>query len=88
MTEWGKAANEAMQTLIESGVEFTSDDLTDIVGHPDETHTANGRNSVIGSLFRAASSQGTIQAVGIAKSRKPHRKGNIVRVWRGVNGNG
>ena len=77
-------AMKALGELARSGHAFTADDLVAKVGHPDLDHEANGRNSVIGSLFRQAHRAGLIEPTGDTRqSTQPHRKGGLVRVWRG-----
>lgn len=81
---WHQAAEAALDGLIDSGEPFTADDLLNVVGVPDWSHSANGRNSAIGSLFAKASSAGRIACVGHVQSKSPTRKGGLIRQWRGV----
>ena len=81
-TMWATHAREAMEELIEAGEPFTADDLCDMAGQPDRDHRPNSRNSGIGSLFSEYSKAKRIVPVGVEKSRAPHRKGGMIRVWR------
>ena len=83
MTWLDRARVEAL-ALARSGAKFTSDDLIDRVGVPDDGHSANGRNSAIGSVFRELSKQGWIETTGSKRSSQPHRKGGRVQVWVGT----
>ena len=63
---------------------FTADDIT-LIGRltVDPAHTPNGPQSAIGRAFRAWSSRGLIEWTGAAqKSRAPHRRSGLNRVWR------
>lgn len=76
---------ERMDALIEKGMAFTADDLTNqgeitYAG----SHDANGSNSGIGSMFSRERKAGRIEAVGYANSTSPRRKGNVIRVWQPV----
>lgn len=79
---WHSRARAAMDQLIAEGDPFTADDLLELVGHPDTEHTANGRNSAVGSMFSAYSGNGLIEVCGTASSRAAHRKGGLIRVWK------
>ena len=82
---WRLHARRALEQLAYSGDEFTSDDLVDLVGPPDNGHTANSRNNAIGKLFNEAAAAGLIETDGrVRPSRQPHRKGGGNRVWRGT----
>ncbi len=79
-------ARAQLEVLAASGRPFTADDLHEAVKHPDASHSANGRNNLIGSVFREAHHAGVIEPVGVVPSRQAHRKGGMIRVWRGRNG--
>lgn len=82
---WIEEAKCALRLLIDSGKEFTADDVVDLVGgYPDGHHDRNGRNNAMGAVFTWARTEGLIEAVGVAKSRQPHRRGGMIRVWEGV----
>lgn len=65
---------------------FTADDLTDNGQVAiDPTHSPNGRQSGIGSLFRWASSERLIERTGhVIKSKAPKRKGGMIQTWVGT----
>lgn len=79
---WNHNAHTAMRRLMAADEPFTADDLLRMVGHPDGDHSANGRNSAIGSLFAQYSANGQIVAVDVAKSQAGARKGGLIRVWK------
>ena len=75
-----------LAALIASGEPFSADDLT-MSGQvtADEFHTPNGKRSSIGSLFSAKRKAGLIEPTGaVVNSTAPHRKGGLIRVWRGT----
>lgn len=81
---WNDQAHQAMRHLMSSDEPFTADDLLAIVGHPDNDHAANSRNSAVGSLFAQYSANGQITAVDVRRSVASHRKGGLIRVWKRV----
>jgi hypothetical protein len=84
MATWRDRAWLRLLELAASGDEFTSDDVVERVGHPDEAHGANGANNAVGSLFVRAEREHRIMATGrVRGSRQPRRKGGMVRVWVG-----
>lgn len=82
---WRERAWAALADLAATNDGFTADDLLDRVGPPDDSHSPNGSNSAIGSLFRQAAAARLIESDGrVVQSRQPHRKGGAVRVWHGI----
>lgn len=75
---WRSCAELALVYLARCGAPFSADDLTDL-GVPDPDHPNRW-----GALFRAACSRGEIVPVGFTVSRRPSRRGGVVRVWAGV----
>lgn len=71
--------------LAAEGKPFTADALTNLIGFPDDDHTPNAKNNLIGTLFCCASRDGIIRPLGFTASRRPQRHGNLIRVWQGVN---
>jgi hypothetical protein len=80
---WKENAWRALRAFAASGAAFTVNDLLDLVGHPDQTHKPNGRNSAVGSLFAHASRIGLIESVGVRHATTPSRKQGMVRIWKG-----
>lgn len=80
---WRQAATKEIKRLARTGRPFTADDLYEKVGHPDPTHKVNSRNNVVGKIFREACEAGLIESIGWRPSRQPHRKGGVIRIWRG-----
>jgi hypothetical protein len=66
--------------------EITADDITDRGRLSfDPEHSANGRQSAIGSRFRRWAADGLIEPTGrVVRSQAPHRKGGAIRVWTGT----
>lgn len=83
---WSARAHEAMCELWETGEPFSSDNLKDIVGVPDQGHEPNGTNNQIGSVFREWSARGLIERVDTTRSTYRHRKGGLIVVWQRVPG--
>lgn len=81
--DWRTWAMTEIERLARTGLPFTSDDLLDAVGHPDMSHAPNGGNNLIGSVMREAKQRGLIEAIRYRPARQQHRKGGIVRLWRG-----
>lgn len=84
MSAWSDAADEAIIALAATGRDFTSDDLLEMIGPPDVSHAPNARNNAMGAAFSRASKRKIIEVVGHTQSRAQHRKGGLIRIWRGV----
>lgn len=82
--DWVAAAQVELARLIESGSEFTSEDITDVAGMPRGKVLSNANNSV-GALFLRASREGLIEKAGRrVASRNPRSNGAKLEVWRAV----
>jgi hypothetical protein len=81
---WREQAEAELHRLAATGRPFAVDDLYTAVGHPDQWHTPNGGNNLVGALFQAAKKAGIIEPIGFRPARTEHRRGGIVRIWRGV----
>lgn len=81
---WRTRAERELLHMADSGKPFTSDDLVAVVGLPDSAHNPNAANSAVGALFRTAHSMKWITPIGVEASKQPHRKGGMIRVWRGT----
>jgi hypothetical protein len=81
--DYRSEARAQLRQLAAGGRPFTADDLHAAITHPDQGHQANGRNNVVGQLFREAKAEGWIEPIGVVQSRQPHRKGGMIRVWQG-----
>ena len=82
-TTWRQLAWKEVKRLADTGRPFTVADLYEKVGHPDDTHEPNGKNNQVGAIFHAAAKDGLIEPIGFQPARTEHRRGGIVRVWRG-----
>lgn len=78
---WRDRAADEIERLAATGRPFTSDDVIDAVGHPDDRRKPNGRNNLIGAAFYSASVAGLIHQTGFTVSR--YRRGGVTRVWVG-----
>jgi hypothetical protein len=74
--EWSTAATLVLDELIERGYPFTSEDIRLVTGPPPSP-------GAFGALFLKASRAGRIRAVGILQSKRPARRGGLVRQWVG-----
>ena len=65
---------------------FTADDLTLDGDDPlDAAHAPNAGQNGVGSFVQQASRRRLIEWTGaVVKSKAPHRKGGVIRVWRGT----
>jgi hypothetical protein len=82
---WHQRADAAMQVLADKAEPFSANDLRDMVGEPDDTHTANSRNNGIGAVFNAWAQDGRIAPTGRSvRSNKLERKGGRVQEWVGI----
>jgi len=79
-TDWKRQAEEALRLAIESGNEFTTDELRDL-GAPD-LEVAKEQQAVWGSLVAAAKAQKRIERVGDRVSSRRSANGRRVAVWR------
>lgn len=80
---WLHLAYKEIRRLAHSGRPFTVADLYAKIGHPDDTHEPNGKNNQVGGVFQWAVKDGLIEPIGFQPARTEHRRGGIVRVWRG-----
>jgi len=72
--EWARAAQLVLDELIESGREFTSEDVRRITGPAPS-------NGGFGGLFLRAAKAGRIRCVGYERSKRPARHSGTVRTW-------
>jgi len=62
-------------------VEFTSEDVTSVVGFP--TDVGAPSNAAIGALINGAAKQKKIERVGFRQARRPNQHATVIAVWRG-----
>ena len=72
--EWANAAELVLDELIESGREFTSEDVRLITGPAPS-------NGSFGGLFLRAAKAGRIPCVGYERSKRPARHAGLLRAW-------
>jgi hypothetical protein len=81
---WRDRAFDQMRVLAAPKEDFTSDDLLEVVGVPDETNAPNAVNNQIGTVFKQAARMGMIVFTGrVVPSKRPTRHGSMIKVWRG-----
>ena len=68
-----------LDALIDSGREFTADQLRDRTGAPPAASP-----NILGAAIMAAARAGRIECVGYRPSDRPEAHRRILRVWRGV----
>ena len=76
---WRSCAEEALDVLIASGAEFTSDDLELTFGIP---HPEKGEANHVGSLIASYRARGRIVEVGRRRSTRPSANGRKIAVWQ------
>jgi hypothetical protein len=81
--EWTERATGALLALAESGRQFTSDDLVEIVGLPAGA-TRTAANNAIGALFARYSRKHVIQTCGVKATGRTSSHGRSIRIWVGV----
>ena len=80
-SDWNSAAKHALWELAGSGRPFTSEDLTDIVGLPNDSRP-NGNNGV-GAFINAHAKRYGLRRTDMAKARNPQAHGRLLAVWVG-----
>jgi hypothetical protein len=81
--EWTQRATGALLALAESGRQFTSDDLVDIVGLPSGA-TRTAANNAVGALFARYSRKKVIKSCGAKATGRHTSHGRAIRIWIGV----
>jgi hypothetical protein len=79
---WVDEAREVIDQYAALRVEFTSEDVTAIVGLPREGEGMN-RNNAVGAVMSGAARAGTIRRVGYRKATRPNQHAAILAVWVG-----
>jgi hypothetical protein len=77
---WKMAADIAINKLIRSGKEFTTDDVWDLIDEP-PPHEPRA----IGAVVLRYSRSKKIVRVGFAYSRRPTAHARIIMIWKAVN---
>lgn len=77
MAPWRAVARQAIIRLALSGREFTSEDVTDIVGQP-------GHPNAVGAVLNGAARAGLIYRVGFKGADRPNQHAALISVWRGI----
>ena len=77
---WLDLARGAIAYLAASGRHFTADDVRRLAGEPPS-------DNALGAVLLAASKRHEIVTVGFDRSKRVTRRGGMVRVWKGTEGN-
>lgn len=77
--QWIADTASFVQELIDTGMEFTNDDVRQDCRIAEPTHP-----NAYGAVFSVLAKQGKIQRVGHRPSVLPSTHGRIVSVWKGV----
>lgn len=81
---WREVAREAVEWLAASGRDFTSEDLTAIVGLPHPDATEANRNNAVGAVISGAARRGLIRRVGLSNANRAVSHAAALSVWRGT----
>lgn len=81
--EWERRAKRIIWTMARNGNRFTTEDVTDQIGFPDQTHRPNGRNNRVGALISSIARDYRIVIVDETKARNPQSNGRTLKVWMG-----
>ena len=81
--DWERQAKKIIWGLARAGTQFTTEDITDQIGFPDQTHRPNGRNNRVGSLISSVARDYRITIVNERKARNPQSNGRTIKVWQG-----
>jgi len=74
---WGEAAAETLEQLAADGLEFTADDLLQLVGQPSSP-------GAVGGVFKKAAKADLLHCVGVTTSQRISRHEGLQQVWVGV----
>jgi hypothetical protein len=81
--DWEREAKRLIWTLARNGDRFTTEDITDKIGFPDQTHRPNGRNNRVGALISSVARDYRLAQVDERKARNPQSNGRTIKVWQG-----
>lgn len=80
---WSLRARWAIEWLADQHVEFTSENLTNLVGLP-RGRIGKDRNNAVGAAISAAARRRTIRRVRYEKATRPGSHSAVVGVWIGT----
>jgi len=84
--EWREAARTALQHLVETGQQFTSEDVYDAVSHiPDELKPKGRQKTAMGGIMQWGRKNLPMQEIGFIPSRRIGSGGSPKRVYVGTN---
>lgn len=79
--DWATAAKHAIWELASSGRPFTSEDVTNLVGLPNDSRA--NRNNAVGAIIQGVARQYGLKRVDMTKARNPQSHGRLLTVWQG-----
>jgi hypothetical protein len=78
---WSNKARAGISFLAALRIQFTSEDLTDIVGLPNDVGV--NANNAVGAVVSAAAAAKEIRRVGYVKCRRRSSHSRVLAVWTG-----
>lgn len=78
-SSWLHKANIVLTGLAATGAEFTSEDVTEVVGLP-----PTGSPNAVGALINAARNRGLIVRVGDTQARRRNQHAARLTLWKGA----
>lgn len=79
-SDWGDRAGVVIDFLAATGLPFTSEDVTEVVGLPPAGCSPNA----VGAVMNAASRRGVIQRIGDTVAVRRNQHATRIGLWRGV----
>ena len=85
---WKDAARAAVLEMVEAGLEFTAEDVTQRVGCPNGEYTGErDTNGAVGSLFSSLGKSKVIEPTGeLRRCTRTESHASDLRVWRAYTG--
>lgn len=75
--EWKRAFDIQLKLCAVSGVPFTSENITRVIGLPPSVNA-------VGARMNAAAKRGLIKRIGFTQAKRAERQAAMVSVWQGV----
>jgi hypothetical protein len=72
-----EAFDRVLDELASTGLEFTSEDVTSVVGQP-----PNHPNAV-GAMINGAAKRGVIRKCGYRQAKRPNQHATVIAIWAG-----
>lgn len=81
---WSELARDAVDYLASTGRQFTSEDLTALIGLPRPDAPESNRNNAVGAVISGAARRGVIERVGYRNARRARLHSAQLSVWKGT----